>query len=149
MSIQQVLTDISNNTTIVNAEKSASRLGQSEMDQDAFLQLLMTQLKYQDPLKPMGNAEFISQQAQFTQISELQKLNQTNNFMQASSLIGKEVTFQDPTDRTNSVTGVISEARITPKGTTVKVNDREFPLTDVLKGGNDMTIKMEQQVEAI
>jgi flagellar hook assembly protein FlgD len=36
-----------------------------------------TQMKNQDPMKPMDSSQMLSQQAQFTQISELQKLNKS------------------------------------------------------------------------
>lgn len=135
MSVQDVLTDISNNTTKVNAEKALTRTGNNTIDQDGFLQLLMTQLKYQDPLKPMDNAEFVSQQAQFTQISELQKLNKTmmsnNQLMQASTLIGKEVTLTDPENPASTVTGTVSEARMTDKDTNIVVNNKEYPINSI------------------
>ena len=46
-----------------------------EIDKDAFLKLLMTQLSNQDPLNPMDNTEFIGQMAQFTTIEQIQNLN--------------------------------------------------------------------------
>jgi flagellar basal-body rod modification protein FlgD len=40
-----------------------------------FLQVLMTQLTYQDPLKPMDNQEFMAQIAQFTALQQTQQMN--------------------------------------------------------------------------
>lgn len=136
MIVQDILTDINNNTTKVNAEKASTRLGNSNIDQDGFLQLLMTQLKYQDPLKPMDNAEFISQQAQFTQISELQKLNRTmsssNQIMQASTLIGKEVSLNNPDLEGDVITGTVTEARVGSEGATIVINDKQYPLDSLI-----------------
>ncbi|OGI18074.1 MAG: hypothetical protein A2287_09640 [Candidatus Melainabacteria bacterium RIFOXYA12_FULL_32_12] len=138
MNVQDSMTNIVNSTAKVNAEKSQERVGQSTMDQDSFLQLLMMQLKYQDPLNPMGNTEFISQQAQFTQISEIQKLNKnmsnvanTNEIMQASSLIGKEVTITDPENSKNTITGAVTEAKISDKGTNIVINNTEYPINSI------------------
>ena len=130
------LMDITNSTAKVQAEKNAKTAGSSDMGQDAFLQLLMAQLKNQDPLNPTDSNQFMSQQAQFTQISELQKLNKSmassNQIMQASSLIGKEVSLPDPDDSEKTVSGKVSEAKINAKGATVVVNGKEYPLDSVL-----------------
>lgn len=132
MNVQNVLTDITNNTQKVYAEKAKTRMGESNLDQDAFLQLLMMEIKNQDPLNPMSNKDFIAQQAQFTQISELQKLNKnfdsSNQIVQASALIGKTVTLQDPDNAENSIQGLVSEARIDSKGANVVINDKEYPV---------------------
>jgi flagellar basal-body rod modification protein FlgD len=69
--------------------------------QDRFLKLLVTQMKNQDPLNPMDNAQVTSQLAQISTVSGIDKLNQTMNAMsssflasqslQASGLIGHSV----------------------------------------------------------
>ena len=130
------LVDITNSTTKVRAEKAAQSTGKSDLDQDAFLQLLMAQMKNQDPLKPMDSSQFLSQQAQFTQISELQKLNKSvsssNQMIQASSLIGKQVGLTDPNNPDNIISGVVSEAVVDSKGANVVINGNTYPLTNVL-----------------
>ncbi|MDD3013552.1 MAG: flagellar hook capping FlgD N-terminal domain-containing protein [Candidatus Gastranaerophilales bacterium] len=134
MSVNDVLTGIQNDTTRVNAEKSQSRVGQSTLDQDSFLQLLMTQLKYQDPLNPIDNSQFMSQQAQLTQVSELQKLNQNNSFLQASTFIGRNVAFSDPYSINQTVVGTVTEAQVSSKGINLTV-------TGIKKDSNGDSIK--------
>jgi len=73
-----------------------------ELDRDAFLNLLVTQLQNQDPLNPTDSAEFTAQLAQFSSLEQLGNVNdnlkQLQNFQasinnsQAVSLIGKEIT---------------------------------------------------------
>ena len=53
-----------------------SDLATSNLDKDAFMQLLVTQLKNQDPLAPNDNQEFIAQLAQFSSLEEMQGVNE-------------------------------------------------------------------------
>jgi flagellar basal-body rod modification protein FlgD len=65
---------------------------------DALLKIILTQLTYQDPLKPMDNFQFVSQLAQFSQIQigqttneRLQELVTAQGNLQAASLLGRTV----------------------------------------------------------
>lgn len=71
----------------------------NELGKDEFLQLLVAQLKYQDPLEPQSSDEFIATSAQFTVVEKLEELTAQgentaliNALATASSLIGREVT---------------------------------------------------------
>lgn len=76
--------------------KKSDTLGQSD-----FLELMITQLKSQDPFAPMENGDFIAQMAQFSSVSGLAELQQSfqslatslksNQALQASSLVGRSV----------------------------------------------------------
>ena len=66
----------------------------SGMDKDAFLQLLVAQMKYQDPLEPTSNTEYISQYAQFSQVEALNNMSTTMELSRYSSYVGKEVVIQ-------------------------------------------------------
>lgn len=61
------------------------------MDKDAFLQLLVAQMKYQDPLQPTSNTEYISQYAQFSQVEQMNNMAASMDLQRASQLVGKEV----------------------------------------------------------
>jgi len=47
------------------------------LGQDAFLNLLVTQMQHQDPTEPMDNSAFIAQLAQFSSLEQLQQMNQS------------------------------------------------------------------------
>jgi len=121
MSVTDTLTAIQNNTAQVNAEKAKTNVGNSTLDQDSFLQLMMAQLKYQDPLNPTDNSQLLTQQAQLTQVSELQKLNQNNSFIQASNMIGKNVAFSDPSDANQTIIGTVVESKVSSSGVTLTI----------------------------
>lgn len=70
----------------------AQSIGSSNgMDKDTFLQLLVAQMKYQDPLEPTSNTEYISQYATFSQVEQMQNMAGTMELSRASQLVGQEV----------------------------------------------------------
>ena len=77
------------NTAIESTKKETK--GTSELGKDAFLQLLVAQMKYQDPLNPTSDTEYIAQLAQFSQLEQMQNLAATNENSQMLSMVGKEV----------------------------------------------------------
>jgi len=78
------------------AKKADDGLGQ-----DAFLELMLTQIKHQDPLNPMESGDFLSQIAQFGTVNGITELNksfatlssalQSNQALQASTMVGNTV----------------------------------------------------------
>ena len=61
------IVETASQTSVKNSTKSSK----SGMDKEAFLQLLVAQMKYQDPLEPTSNTEYISQYAQFSQVEQI------------------------------------------------------------------------------
>lgn len=78
-------------TTSQNSLKNSSKTNTDGMDKDSFLQILVAQMKYQDPLEPTSNTEYISQYAQFSQVEQLQNVAGSMDLARASSLVGQEV----------------------------------------------------------
>lgn len=74
-----------------NSLKKANAAEKNGMDKDAFLQLLVAQMQYQDPLEPTSNTEFVSQYAQFSQVEQMQNMAATSELSRATSLVGQEV----------------------------------------------------------
>ena len=85
----------------MNGTKSAATANSAADTQDRFLKLLVTQMKNQDPLNPMDNAQVTTQMAQLSTVSGIDKLNATlqalsdsmssNQSLQAASMIGHGV----------------------------------------------------------
>lgn len=84
----------------ISAVEPASAQSQAAfgLDFQSLLRIILTQLTYQDPLKPVDNFEFVSQLAQFSQLYQSQTLNdQITSLLtaqaatQATSLLGRTV----------------------------------------------------------
>ncbi|MBE5874177.1 MAG: flagellar hook capping protein [Lachnospiraceae bacterium] len=78
-------------TASQNSLKNTSKASNDGMDKDSFLQLLVAQMKYQDPLQPTSNTEYISQYAQFSQVEQMQNMAGSVELQRASSLVGQQV----------------------------------------------------------
>jgi flagellar basal-body rod modification protein FlgD len=91
---------------------TASKAGSSEELSDRFLKLLVTQLKNQDPMNPMENAELTTQLAQMSTVEGVSKLNtsleglvsqyKTSQAMQGAALVGRQVMAEGNTLTLNS-----------------------------------------------
>ncbi len=91
----------------LNKTQKTDNKAPDELGQDDFLALMTAQLKFQDPLKPMENGDFLAQMAQFSTVSGISDLNeafnsmstafQSNQALQASTMVGRDVLI--PGDR--------------------------------------------------
>ena len=93
------------------ASTDTTNLQANNLNTQDFLNVLLTQLTYQDPLKPMDNQEFMAQLAQFTTLGQTQQLNtnmsallNTQATLQSVGLIGRTV---DITSNNSTVTGTV------------------------------------------
>lgn len=83
---------------------SKSKSSNSTLDKDAFLQLLVAQMKYQDPLEPTSNTEYISQFATFSELEEMQNMSSALDLSRASSLVGQQVVMKVTSESTGETT---------------------------------------------
>lgn len=108
-----------------------------QLGKDDFLNLLVTQLRYQDPLQPTDDKEFIGQMAQFSSLEQMQNMNNSLSQAQAFSLIGKHVTANITDATTNEakiVEGDVSSVKVDQGKTYVVVKGEDVPvdkITDV------------------
>ena len=83
--------------------RKETKTSNSSLDKDAFLQLLVAQMKYQDPLEPTSNTEYISQLATFSELEEMQNLTSGMTLQRASALVG-QYCFMKVTDSSGNTT---------------------------------------------
>ena len=125
---------------------SSSAINSASDIQMNYMKLLITQLQNQNPLEPMDNNEMASQLAQFSQLQQLETMNSsfadvlsTAERNYASSLIGKEISFEsendDGTQQTTS--GIVKEVINNIDGKTVLVTgNNKIALEDVISVKN-------------
>lgn len=77
-------------SSLANAANKSAK-GSNTLDKDAFLQLLVAQMKYQDPLEPTSNTEYISQYATFSELEQMQNMSASMDLFRASALVGQTV----------------------------------------------------------
>jgi flagellar basal-body rod modification protein FlgD len=112
-------------------------------DKEMFLQLLVAQMRYQDPMNPTDSSQFLAQSAQFTALEKMQAVaDQTAALFSAqmafgaSGLIGRTVSWPDgDTTRTGTVQGVTFGAQ----GPVLDVDGKEVPIASVVSVTNSTT----------
>ncbi len=111
----------------------ASKKG-NELGKDAFMNLLATQLQYQDPLEPTSDKEFLAQMAQFSALEQMQNLNGSMNMSQASGLIDKYVKgtmVNEDTGEAKQVVGIVDAVNLKEGVPYLLVNEQEIALSDI------------------
>jgi len=109
----------------------------NELGKESFLRLLVTELRHQDPTRPMEDREFIAQMAQFSSLEQMRNMNQemrnlirSSQSSEAYSLLGKNIEAFNPANNTR-VTGIVSSIRIQNDQFTLMVGDTEVTLDQV------------------
>lgn len=112
----------------------------SAADKDMFLQLLVAQMKYQDPMNPTDSSQFLAQSAQFTALEKMQDVaDQTAQLFSAqmafgaSGLIGQKVTWTDDAGATQS--GTVGGVTFGADGPVLDVEGSSVPMLSVLSVG--------------
>ncbi len=134
MNVQDTITQLQNNTNRVQYENGRETLGTGEINKNSFLTLLLAQLEHQDPMNPVEDAEFIQQQAAFTQIEKLDQLidatNTSNVLGQASSLVGQNVEVLLDSGQTQ--TGRVDSVQFGTDGIGIHVGDSVYTMDQVM-----------------
>ena len=127
---------------------NAANAKKTELDQDDFLQLMITQLKNQDPFKPLDPSQYVGQLAQFSSVSGLKEMNASlagltaslrgNQVLDGAAMIGRTVVAEGSqvylpavSDDRVGIAGAID----VPKGTSA--------LQLIVKDASGVTIKTE------
>lgn len=130
---------IVNNSTaskdVNKAAEAASKQAGGSLDKDAFLQLLVTQMKYQDPLEPTDNTEYVSQLATFSELENMQNLVANTDMQRASMLVGQYVMMEttDSTGNTKEIGGLVDNVVYQGGKTYLSIDDVLYNFDDLSK----------------
>jgi len=106
MDMSELIQPVKNGQVVQTGSNTGKTSKSNELDKNAFLRLLTTQMKYQDPLNPNTDTEYVAQLATFSQLEQLQNLGSISTNTMAFSLVGKEVVVK--TENANGSIGYIN-----------------------------------------
>jgi len=107
--------------------------GYGALGKDEFLQLLVTQMQYQDPLNPTSDTEFIAQMAQFSSLEQMQNLNNSFSVYKAYELVGKQVSG---TVNGTLIEGIVDSVRNQADGQYAVIGDSLISVDKITKVEN-------------
>ncbi|WP_026421636.1 flagellar hook assembly protein FlgD [Actinokineospora inagensis] len=123
-------------STTTTSSTSGGANALTSLDSQAFLKLLVAQLRYQDPDNPTDPTQFMSQTATLTQVQKLTDLTNAETSMltsslsaQASNLVGKTVSYKTKVDG-DTMTGTVTAATF-GASPTVRIGNTDVPLSMV------------------
>lgn len=130
-----------------NSLTSASgEVNRSNLSQNDFIKLFMTELTFQDPLEPINNREFLAQMAQFTNLEQARLTNENisnlvsiNATLQSLSIIGKQVEII--TDSGSNITGIVSAVNFSQDGALINVKQADGSFLTNIKMSQIKTVR--------
>jgi len=123
---------------------SAADTASTKADQQQFLQLMVAQLRYQDPMNPTDSSQFLAQNATFTQVQAIQEMQQEMEMalsaqlaFGATAMIGKQVSWIDAAGVTQS--GTVDGTTFTSSGPVLSVGNESVALNAIATVSTDTT----------
>ncbi|MBQ6587959.1 MAG: hypothetical protein IJI01_04710 [Butyrivibrio sp.] len=131
--INQVSAVIKNGEVQNMQKEDSTKTASTGYDKDSFLKILVAQMKYQDPMEPTSNTEYINQYATFTQVEQLNNMANSMALSRASEMVGKTVRvsqYNPDNGKTTETIGVVdfvsysgNKAYLNIDGTSYNVDD--------------------------
>ncbi|MDQ0159090.1 flagellar hook capping FlgD N-terminal domain-containing protein [Alkalibacillus salilacus] len=122
--------------------------GEQDLGRDAFLEILMTQLKNQNPLDPMKDKDFVAQMATFSELEQSTKMAESieqmtqnqgySDFLQMSNLIGQSVHYEQKNEEGDVVeqSDVVQSVRKGDNGLALTLeNGDELSASEIIQIG--------------
>ena len=127
-----IIQEVQNGKIVEDTSESSSKKNGSKknvgntMGQEQFLQLLVAQMQYQDPLEPTSNTEWVAQMATFSMVESLNSMQQAFTKQSANDLVGKYVFINDGDN--GFVRGKVDYVTIQDGKTKISVGDKLYDI---------------------
>lgn len=136
MADQNSVSAIVKNGEVTNLDNSTKSKNTTPAgyDKDSFLQILVAQMKYQDPLEPTSNTEYINQYATFTQVEQLSNMANAMSLSRASEMVGKTVRITQvnaDTGEASVIEGVVDYVTFSGNKAYLNINGENYSIEDV------------------
>ncbi|MCL1865173.1 MAG: hypothetical protein FWF73_05110 [Spirochaetes bacterium] len=107
------------------------------LGKDSFLKLLVTELRHQDPTRPMEDKEFIAQMAQFSSLEQITNLNkemknlvQSSKSAEAYSILGRDIEAYDPKQQ-KTIIGTVNSVFYKGDEIMISVGKDQISMADI------------------
>ena len=122
-----------NKTDTAYTSTKKETTGSNDLDKDAFLQLLVTQMQYQDPLNPGDSTEYMSQLAQYSSLEATMNISTTLDKGNGLNLVGQYVIMNttDSAGNTDMISGLVEYATVKDGEVLLSINDTYYPASDL------------------
>jgi flagellar basal-body rod modification protein FlgD len=133
MSVSSVNANTSNAAAATGAATSTTDTATNPngtLNQTNFLQLLVAQIQYQDPMNPQSDTDMAAQLAQFTSLQQATQSTSSLAMMQANSLVGSTVTVQ--VDSTHTASGAVTGVVMSNGAPQVTIGGTNYNLSQVI-----------------
>ncbi len=127
---------------VSESSQSKERKVGSQLGKDDFLLLLVTQMKYQDPLEPTDNTEYVTQLAQFSELEYMQNMMDVTQHTSAFTLVGKYAYAEttSSTGKNQKEEGVVDFVTMKDGDAYVTINGVEFKYDDIVEVRDEMYV---------
>ncbi|MBQ6734011.1 MAG: hypothetical protein IJR00_03775 [Lachnospiraceae bacterium] len=132
-------------------ERQDKATNNSTASKDQFLQLLVAQMKYQDPLQPTSNTEYISQYATLSSLEQMQNMSATMTMSRANEMAGKSVVIhhkETATGATQEIEGVVDYVTFENNKAKVYVGGSAYDVDEVYAVMDDSYTKKAELAES-
>ncbi len=118
---------------ISESSQKTEKTPSSNLGKEDFLLLLVTQMRYQDPMEPTDNTEYVAQLAQFSELEQMQNLNGTVTNTSAFSLVGKTVHIEHTAENgsLSEMQGVVDYVTMKNGEAFVTIDGADYPYEEI------------------